>query len=459
MAAPIINSRTPSSSQTEVYLNQLIYVVFDQSLDSTTLNDNTIILYRTSDYAVLDKVITYDSNTFTVTVTPDIIFDKNTTYNVVVVGADQSSTCVKNASGESLATTATWYFTTGDEIYEEPQLEQPEAEPEEEVADSPVVKVLEPRVTTDFNVFGTSPENYETNLGTINSDNATVYWSGPITITFNKPVASGTTVDQNWVVLTAEAVDGDPSTTTYVPSGVLSSGAGYTLTWTPYEYDSNQYNWRVNNEITVTLSEDIQDYEGNTLGDAYQFMFTMAYRPLYCTVKKIRTAIGPYIRDVNDDAINRLIYQNSLEAYNIANEVYAQNQWTIDEPTFAAKMWVCCKTQYDLLYAKLLDAASCGPGEIKRLGDFTIQESTAMADGLKGALQKALDCMNAWMKQLLGKYRRAKAKMVVKGVSAATTPPIRGVRTWSVPGAGEGIGANKRASRAAKSPTPYSEWS
>ena len=460
MSAPIINTRTPSESEINVYLNQLIYVVFDQNIDSTTLDDNTVVLYRTSDYTILEKVFTYDSDTFTATFTPDVIFDKNTTYNMVVVGADQSTTCVKNAAGERLATTSTWFFTTGEDIYEAPADTEPETQPDVPVADAPVIQVLEPATVTDFAVTITDPENYESNIGTINSDNETVYWPGPITVTFNRLLASGAAVDQNWVTLRAEAVDGDPATLTNVPSGVLASGGPmYSFVWTPVDYADNQYNWRTNNEIIVTLSEDIEDYEGNLLGSDYQFMFTMAYRPLYCTVKKIRTVIGPYIRDVADDTVNRLIYQNSLEAFNIANEVYGQNQWTIDNPTFAAKMWTCCKTQYDLLYARMLDDAANGPGQMKRLGDFNIQEQTALSEGLKGALQKALDCMNAWMKQLLGNNRRAKAKMVVKGVSAPTTPPMRGVRTWSVPTAGEGIGANKIAIRRMKSPSPYSEWS
>ena len=458
MAAPTISTRTPAINATNVYLNQLIYVTFNQTMTSSTLNDNTILLYRTSDYEVLDKTISYDSTTYKVTITPDVIFDKNTTYNVVVVGSNQSSTCVKNASSESMTTSATWYFTTGEDTYEAPEDTVAETQPEAEVADSPVVKVLEPRSSTTLAITDTSPDNYDANLGNINSDNATVQWNGPITITFNKAMASGTAVSQNWISLSAEAVDGDFSVATSTPTGCLSNVYGNTLTYTISSFNGNNYTWRTNNEIIVTMSEDIEDEDGNTLGDDYQFMFSTRYFPYYCTVKKIRTVIGPFVRDVNDDAIARNIYLNSLEAYNIANIVYYQYDWDMDSPTFAAKMWTCCKTQYDLLNAKLLDMAAEGPGQMKRLGDFTIQENLSIK-GVEGALQKALDCINAWFKQLLGKNRRAKAKMVIKGVTATTTPPMRGVRTWSVPHASEGLGANKRGSRSVKSPGVYDDWS
>jgi len=460
MTVPIISSRTPAVNATNVYLNQLIYIVFDQAMDSTTFTDNTLILYRTSDYVIIDKTISYTSSTKTVTVTPDAIYDENTTYNVVAVGADQSSTCIKNSSSESMPTTATWYFTTGTDVYEAPEDTQTETQPEVSVADSPVTKVLEPRSSTSFSIIKTSPENYDSDTGTLNGNNVTVTYAGPITVTFNKLVASGTQVSQSWISLAASPVDGDDDITASTPSGSLANVTGATLTYTIPTYDSNSTLWYANNEIIVTVSENVKDYQGNALGDDYQFMFTTKYRPLYCTIKKIRAVIGPFIRDVNDDAINRNIYLNSVEAYNIANTVYDQSSWDdMDSPTFAAKMFVCCKTQYDLLYAKLLDLSSSGGSQLKRLGDFTIQDGTDLKEGIKGAIQKATDCSNAWLKQLLGKYRRAKAKMVVKGVSSPVTPPMRGIRTWSIPSSREGVGGNKSGERVNKSPGIYDEWS
>jgi len=374
------------------------------------------------------------------------------------VGVDQSTTCAKNAASESLATTATWYFTTGTSVYSAPEDTVPETQPEEEVAESPVTKVLEPKVSTSFAITDTDPDQYSANLGTLNTDEATVTYNGPITVTFNRLLASGVSVDQDWMSISAAGVDGDPSTTTSTPSGVVSNTTGKTLTWTPPAYLGNNQSWCINNQITITVSEGVQDYEGNELGDNFQFMFTTRYSPYYCTVEKIRAVIGPFIRDVNDDAIGRNIYLNSLEAYNIANTIYSQNEWALNSPTFAAKMWTCCKTQYDILYAKLLDVASAGPGQIKRLGDFTIQESTALQEGIKGALDKSAECTNTWLKQLLGKYRRAGAKMAVKGVTSTATPPSRGVRTWEVPTSAEGIGGNKRGERRIKSPGLYDDW-
>lgn len=460
MAAPTLSSRSPTPNETGVYLNKYITVTFDQALLSTSVNDNTCIVYRTSDYNLIDKTVSYDSDTFTITLAPEIVLDQNTQYNVVIVGADQSALCVKNAASESLAATLTWYFSTGTETGDDSTTsDDGDTEPDTDSTDSPVSKVLEPTPSTSMYIKSTDPENYEANVGTINGDYATVHFDGPITVTFDRAMASGSAVLQDWMTFEVASVDGDPATSTYMPSGVLSNTVGDTLTWTPSTFNGNNYAWKTNNEITVTLSDDIKDANGTELGSQYKFMFTTGYRPYYCSIPFIRTSIGAFIREVPDDTIARTIYFNSLEAYNIGNTIYSQYKWDMDSPSFAAKRWVCCKTQYDLLYGKLLDMASVGPGQMKRLGDFTIQESTDIQAGIKGALQKALDCTDAWLKLMLDKYRRAKTKMAVKGVSSPATPPMRGIRTWNISTGRDTIGANKDITRRTKSPSIYSVWS
>lgn len=459
MSAPLYTSRTPAPDETNVYVNKYIEVVFDQTLDEASLNDNTILLYRVSDYNLVDKTIDYDATTRKVTIAPVATFDQNTQYNVVMVGADSSSSCIKNSTSESMATSLTWYFTTGTESGDQPGETHEEEEPDTPSAESPVSIVLPPKATDALSIIDTYPDNYAANLGTINGDYATVHLDGPITVKFNRAVASGVSVDQSWITLEVQSVDGDPSITTSLPSGYLYNTNGDTLTYEIPTFGGNNYTWSINNEITVTISDHVKDYAGVELGNQYKFMFTTAYRPYYSTVERIRAVIGSFLRDIPDDTIARNIYINSIEAYNIANTIYSQYKWDIDHPTFAAKMWVFCKTQYDLLYAKLLDMASVGPGMIKRLGDFTIQESTDIQAGVKGALQKALDCSNAWLKLLLGKYRRAKAQMVVKGVASPATPPMRGVRTWTLETGRDTIGANKTLTRRIKSPGIYSDWS
>jgi len=259
----------------------------------------------------------------------------------------------------------------------------------------------------------------------------------------------------SWLNITAEPVNGDPAIPSAVPSGFIVPPSGNTLYWTSLDPSG----WYQNNEITVLISSDVINASGNMLGNDQYFMFTTAYNPLYCTVTRIRMAIGPYIKDIPDDTINRRIFENSIIAYQLANETYGQHVWDIDNPNFAAKMYTCCKTQYDLLNAKLLDKA-CAAGQMKRLGDFTVQDPVDISKMLQGPINSALSCMEFWVDRLIGKTGKVHPKGVVKGVTNATTPPVRGVRTWireygryRIPG------SNTRRQRIGKLPTIYSKWS
>jgi len=198
---------------------------------------------------------------------------------------------------------------------------------------------------------------------------------------------------------------------------------------------------------------------GNLLGSDQYFAFTTSYDPLYCSVTKIRLAIGPYIKDIPDDTINRRIFENSILAYQMANVTYGQDQWSMESPSFAAKMYTCCKTQYDLLNVKILDK-SCSSGQMKRLGDFTIQDPLDIAKALEVPMNSALSCMEFWVDRLIGMSGKAHPKMAIKGITNPSTPPVRGVRTWtSTPGRYGIPASNTRRQRRSKLPNIYSQWS
>jgi len=103
MAAPTITSRTPSNNQTNVYINQLIYVYFDVALLTSSINGNTFLMYRSTDYSQVEGTTSYNSTEKKVTFIPGKVLDSDTAYTFIVVGVDQSSDCVKNDVLESLA--------------------------------------------------------------------------------------------------------------------------------------------------------------------------------------------------------------------------------------------------------------------------------------------------------------------------------------------------------------------
>jgi hypothetical protein len=428
---------------------------------ATSINSNTLLLYRSSDYQQVDGMITYDSSNYTAKFIPVKSLDETSGYTFIIVGVDQSTDCVKNSASENLATSGLAQFTTGSEIYEPPQVEPEPTPADEEVAPAPTEPVLEVAVSTDFIIIDTNPDHRKTNVGTALSGGR-VYIPEPdgassIYVEFNEDIWASGVAYLDWLTIEAEPVNGDPSYTAEVPAGTILPPSGDAkLYWTA----TDPSGWYQNNEIIVTISKDIMNASGDSMGESQQFMFTTAYSPLYCTVQKIRIAIGPYIREVPDDTINRTIFNNSLLAYELANVTYGQDQWAIGSPSFAAQMYTCCKTQYDLLNAELLNRIG-DAGQLKRLGDFTVQDQLDLSKAMKPAMDQAESCMAFWVDRLVGKTGKVHPKFVVKGVASTATPYMRGVRTWSKdsPGRMSMPASNTRYQRRLKLPSIYSNWS
>jgi hypothetical protein len=479
MATPHIISTVPQNSETNVYVNQNLHVVFDVPILRSSLNPNTLLIYRATDYSQVTGEVTYDENLRTAKFIPHKVLDTDTGYTFIIVGADQSEDCIKSETLESLQYSEAVQFVTGSEKYQEPAKTQQEILAEERYAPPPTVMIPEPVIDPDFSVIDVHPDNGSTSVGTIlpsglcfirQIDGVPVPYSRPILyelapehpdpsglytiyVRFNRDLWPSGNQYIDWLRLEAEPVTGDPAIHAAIPSGFIVPPSGDTLFWTSLDPSG----WYQNNEITVTISPDIMSASGYLLGREQKFMFTTAYRPMYCSISKIRLAIGPYIRDIPDDTINRRIYENSLITFQLANIEYGQNQWDIDNPSFAAKMYTCCKTQYDLLNAKLLEK-SCSAGEMKRLGDFSIQNPVDIRKALSGPIDSALACMEFWVDRLVGRDGKVHAKMAVKGVSNASTPPVRGVRTWikdplHIPA------SNTKRQRSKKTPNIYSKWS
>jgi len=133
MSAPVIISVTPPDLATDIVLGMPITVVFDQAIDTTTINEATFALMGPGQTAVLDpfrEILTDptpdtgreyitglfafpDSNSFIFT--PARPLRPTVTYTCLLAGADSplATSVVKNVGGESLATSYQWSFTTG----------------------------------------------------------------------------------------------------------------------------------------------------------------------------------------------------------------------------------------------------------------------------------------------------------------------------------------------------------
>jgi hypothetical protein len=135
MSAPLVLQATPSDQETDVILGQGIVVVFDQAIDTSTLNESTFSLTYQAPAQILtsNRLIDGDASPSTVpvtgtwsfatdpaghtvgTFTPTDHLQPNTLYTAMLLGTDASLSTqdVMNPGGEAMVSSYQWTFTTG----------------------------------------------------------------------------------------------------------------------------------------------------------------------------------------------------------------------------------------------------------------------------------------------------------------------------------------------------------
>jgi len=135
MSAPLVVSTNPAPDATDVLLGALIEVLFDQALDTDTLDASTFVVSTpgthteyTPEFLLTSSAKEvagreYVDGTFVfasvsgctkVTFTPDKAFQPNQTYTVILAGSGSiAGNVIQNGASESLATSYQFSFSTG----------------------------------------------------------------------------------------------------------------------------------------------------------------------------------------------------------------------------------------------------------------------------------------------------------------------------------------------------------
>jgi len=135
VSAPVVVSVQPNPSETDVVLGQQIIITFDQVIDTSTLDESTFSLTYPAPAQVINAqnlisgnpapstvvvqgtwtFTTNSSNQTVATFTPKTAFQQNTLYTAMLLGTDAALTSadIQNTSGQAMATSYSWSFTTG----------------------------------------------------------------------------------------------------------------------------------------------------------------------------------------------------------------------------------------------------------------------------------------------------------------------------------------------------------
>lgn len=244
-----------------------------------------------------------------------------------------------------------------------------------------------------------------------------------IVIEFSNDIVNNPT-NINQIEIIREAVDGNigVSEPAYMTYTYVLSGDTLTLTMTGDFYETNRV-------YTVIVPDFLEDVDGNTLGEDYEFYFTSTYTSMYTTLRRIRLEYGRLLANVADDAINLAIYIASRVIDSLVPATFS---------TSNSQFWVLAKQEFATCYAvrllllglnSSLSGDSVSGSGSKRLDDLAIDKGSLSASAFtaEDLLARLDDCIAVWLVSiqsggLIGPNNPLMPQMTVKGETDPDRP-------------------------------------
>lgn len=432
MAAPTVVSTTPQNSESNVYLNKRIVVVFSEAVDGDTLNDNTVRLTHvtTSQRVWLEYSLSDDG--LTLTLIPETQLDAEETYLLTLIGVSEGySFYVKSATADGLATSYRVRFTTGNDI-EAFSAEKTDLTSERE-GDLVLPADLQVVPGKRLEISATSPQHHSAGLATSLSQVAVQFsadLSGDLLeddwmdvtcyplMGYTEYLAHATGDSFNFYITDPTDDSGDAISFDF-PTGTLSVTGEY-LVWTRDTGDVDNI-FPYNVEVEVTLNQDITDIYGNTLLEGHRFVFTLEATPLFDSVRGIERELPTLPEEFDRDLIYALIWKYSIDAW--------QKLSSTNPPSKAyhyIRKYVHAAVCLDILDNAELPKTILA-GQKKILGDFQVHFESA-AVGKEGLKYKRLKKDLEQAEIALTGRRRNRPRVATRG--AAFDRPYWKNRTW-----------------------------
>lgn len=429
MPAPTVASSDPVNNATSVSIQKQLSIVFSTALKRSTANEGTLLLYETDSGVPVEGKITFSTDEKTVYFLPIQELRASFSYTFSAVGAADGlpAGAVQSLDGTDLASTYTVNFRTGTERFVSL----------DEVTDRTDIEHVAPireqaelaKVTGVLAIKGSTPEGFSTSQG----DPSTI----EVQFDENLDAAALTT---SWMTLQMKAIldvedyyyGGTISSTKKLkiedstvsvaqPTGTVSVSSDK-LVWTR---GSGQPAWPMNAEVTIKLSKDIKGASGNKLSKDIQIVFTTTVWPLWVGSQILRLELGPAVRELFDDSLNRAALWRAIQAWETAGR-----ELSIRNPPYVAREYAKAGAVLDLLELISIKA-DLQRGTSKRLGDFEVNygnRNTATDSGRylssKRVFDQAEQKLRRWAASL-------KPRFSVVGAANANGPQVfQGVRTW-----------------------------
>jgi hypothetical protein len=421
-------SSSPVDNETGVSIQKRLRVTFSTAVLRSSVNEGTLILYETDGGLAVPGKIDFDTGDTIVYFLPTQELRASFSYTFVAVGAADGlpAGAIQSTTLDDLAVSYSVDFRTGTERFVSL----------EEVTDRTDIEHVAPireseelaETTGVLSILGSVPVGFSSNNNN----------PGEITVQFDEPLASGSyavgwmTVEMRPVLDYEDyyyggLVDGEkvlrienPDDYEFpMPSGSIAVD-GDSLVWTKTSGD-----WPYNAEVVVTLSPDVEGESGNKLGSEVVILFTTTLWPMYIGSQYLRLELGPALKELYDDTLNRIALKRSIEGWELAGR-----EFSLKNPPYAAREFAKCGAILDVIET-LVMRADLQRGMSKKLGDFEVNYGNRglSKDSLKygsalECLTKAEAKLRRWVLSLRPRFARV-------GEFDTTGPNlVRGVRNW-----------------------------
>lgn len=378
MAVPSLSTSDPASGANDVYTNKNLTFTFAASLTQSTVTENTFLLIDRTTTRRVGVTLSYDTQTFRVTMVLDTLLKENTSYRVLIVGSDTAVTDVLKdaASGDSLATTLTIDFATGDDQYEIDTVIGKEVDSKTLEGDLFLPQNVK-ALGAEFTVSKVRPQNHTASLSPDLTGDKTVRF------TFSRSIMP-TGVLTDYAVVEVYPLF---ATDYLASSGSLStastdSSLDFTLPTGTITIDDLDLvitfdrNFPNNCGLDIELLDNIQDISGMDYGGGLQYSVSTELYPVVFPPRSIKREVRHIEGEqILDEYVDAMVHKNTVFLWEKQNRGL-----TLGSLTWPAKKYILAATILDILedqdYEKFLRA-----GTRRQLGDMN-----ASVDSLIGRL-------------------------------------------------------------------------
>lgn len=390
----LLQSIYPPRDEKDVSVNTKIKLVFSHDMQTSSLNEKTIVL-KTVDEQIIDVSYTYHRSSKTLTLTPTEELAPVTSYTVEIKGGVNG---VLSLMGDhSYRHYAFSFLTEGGEPEKEVEYETPPIQDGAENEESPVRNTL--------SVLGTYPLPGE--ILRANTD-IVLAFSFPLDqenlkdkITLKEKPLSPLLVDtDSGIPLTFEPSE-DKKRLAITPETTLSEGFEYVLTLNKGLLSYGP--------IEAELEED------------YHLSFITTWERSYTNVKLVRLLAGSFADSFTDNDIIELIARESNALYYRIQRTpkFNDSEWTIEVAPFGAEQYVRFSVVYQMALGQTLETSSGQRSDIK-LGDLSVGAGNSVSSSVGDILSLLKDELARWWRILKGEVEEEDALIFVKGPGTAT---------------------------------------